>query len=47
MEYIFALGGFIAGALFAAYRLRGDRTTIQAVRETLSLSGPSTKPPAR
>lgn len=47
MEYIFALAGFLAGFLFAAYRLRGDRTTVQAVRETLKLSGPTTKPAAR
>jgi len=40
MEYIWAIGGAIFGAVFAAWRLRGDGTTLGAVVRIVTQDGP-------
>lgn len=40
MELIWAFGGALAGAVFAAWRLRGEGSTLQAVARVIRYDGP-------
>lgn len=40
MELLWALGGALAGAVFAAWRLRGDGSTLDAVTRVIRYDGP-------
>lgn len=41
MEFVWAIGGALVGAVFVAWRMRGDGETFtQALRRAMPLAGP-------
>jgi len=46
IDALFAAAGLVAGVSFTCYRLRGDRTMVQTVREVVPfLAGPRPRVP--